>query len=194
MTKQRFTGPDFNALTPAQAKVVDAIKAGPRGEVVGPLRVWVTNPPLANAAQTLGQYARYDSLLPEYLSELAILVTARYWSSGFEWAHHAPIAASAGHSEAVIAALSRGQRPDLPDEKAAAVFAFAVELHRDKHVSDATYARAEAALGVEACVDLVAVCGYYTLISMTINAFGVPDGEGPVLADVDIPPHRMFAG
>ncbi len=188
----RYPGPAPDALTPAQAEQAAVIAAGPRGEVVGPLRVWLTHPALAASAQRLGQYARYDSSLPPVLSELAILVTARIWSSGFEWAQHAPIAAAAGHGATVIAAIAAGRVPDLVDEAARAVFDFAVELHRDKRVSDATYARTEAALGIAGCVDLVAICGYYTLISMTINAFTLADGDGPSLPATDLAPHEMF--
>lgn len=188
----RYVGPDEEALSDDQVAVAEAIKSGPRGEVVGPLRVWLTNPGLASRAQQLGQYARYDSLLPEYLSELAILVTGRYWSSGFEWAHHAPIAIRAGHSEAVVRDISLARRPEFSNDAARAVFEFAVELHRDKRVSDETYAAAERLLGIKKCVDLVGVCGYYTLISMTINAFEVPDGEGPGLPVLDIPPAEYF--
>lgn len=192
--KPRYVGPDAAALTAEQEAVAATIKSGPRGEVVGPLRVWLTNPGLAAHAQKLGQHARYDSLLSEYLSELAILVTGRYWSSGFEWAHHAPIAIRAGHSEAVVEEIAAARRPEFPDEAARVVFDFAVELHRDKRVSDETYAAAERVLGIETCVDLVGICGYYTLISMTINAFEVPDGEGPGLPVLDIPLAEYFHG
>ena len=188
----RYRGPDFDALTPEQTAVADAILSGPRGEVVGPLRVWLTNPNLAQTAQALGQYARFDSSLPPYRSELAILVTARYWSSGFEWAHHAPLAIAAGHTQTVVDDIAAARRPDLPDETARAIFAFAAELHRDKRVSDAAYATAERLLGPAGCVDLVGICGYYTLISMTINAFEVPPGEGPALPRLDLPPERYF--
>jgi 4-carboxymuconolactone decarboxylase len=41
-------------------------------------------------------------------------------------------------------------------------------------VTPATYARAVALLGEAAVVELVGILGYYTLISMTINAFEVP--------------------
>ena len=85
-----------SALSADQQAIHDDIVNGPRGAVVGPLRVWLQSPGLAKQAQALGQYARYDSVLPQVLSELAILVTARYWSSGFEWSHHVPIAIEAG--------------------------------------------------------------------------------------------------
>ncbi|SLN76796.1 carboxymuconolactone decarboxylase family protein [Roseisalinus antarcticus] len=189
--RPRPTGPDFDALSPDQARVAAAIKSGPRGDVVGPLRLWLISPQMAELAQALGQYARYDSVLPPDLSELAILVTARYWSSGFEWAQHAPIALAAGLPAEVVDAIAVGARPELTGALAA-VLDLAVELHRDKRVSDATYAAAEDLLGEQAVVDLVAICGYYTLISMTINAFELPDGTGPVLPPTQLSPHEMF--
>jgi len=172
---------DDSDLTPEQADVHDAIRSGPRGEVVGPLRVWLNAPGLARTAQALGQHARYDSSLPLHLSELAILVTGRIWSSGFEWAHHAPIALGAGVPPDAVEAIAHGRCARFDDAQMQAVFDCAVELHRDRRISDGTYATGLAALGPVGMVDLVGICGYYTLISMTINAFEVPDGDGPRL-------------
>jgi 4-carboxymuconolactone decarboxylase len=183
---------DPDSFTAEQRRVHDLIASGPRGEVAGPLRVWLTNPGLAETAQALGQYARYDSVLPPHLSELAILVTARIWSSGFEWSTHAPIALAAGVPEDVVEAIAHGRVAILGDDEAQAVFDCAVELHRDRAISDAAYGRGLAALGDRGMVDLVGICGYYTLISMTINAFHVPDGEGPALPVLDLAPQEMF--
>jgi 4-carboxymuconolactone decarboxylase len=179
-------------LTLDQRRVHDAIIAGPRGAVQGPLRVWLTSPALADRAQALGQFARFDSSLSKDLSELAILVTARIWSSGFEWSHHAPIARDVGLSDAVIAAIGAAQRPVFECAKRQAVFDCAVELHRDHRISDASFAAGIAALGDVGMVDLVGICGYYTLISMTINAFEVPDGDGPRLPDLSVPVAAYF--
>ena len=129
-------------------------------------------------AQALGQYARYESVLPLHLSELAILVTARYFSSGFEWKQHAPIALIAGIPEQAVSAIANAQRFSFEDPKMQAVFDFSVDLHGDRFVSDTSYNKALELLGQHACIDLVGVCGYYTFISMTINVFDVPDGEG----------------
>ena len=169
---------DPDTLEGEAKRVYDAIASGPRGKVEGPLRVWVQSPGLADRAQALGAFCRYDSALPPRLSELAILVTGAFWRAGFEWAVHAPIAAKAGVPDDVIEAIRTGQTPDFTDEDAAAVYAFALELHRDHRVSDETYARLTAVLGVRGAVDLVGILGYYTLISMTINAFEVPLPEG----------------
>lgn len=192
MSDSRFPDIEEDKLTPSQREVYDRIVSGPRGQVVGPLRVWLNSPDLADRAQALGQFARYDSALPPILSELAILVTARIWSSGFEWTHHAPIAAKAGLPAQVIDAIGQGRRPDLDDPTQKAVFDASVELHRDRGLSDATHDAALAALGRRGLVDLVGICGYYTLISMTINAFQIPDGDGPELPAIDTPAEAMF--
>ena len=179
-------------LNKEQTLVYETICNGPRGEVVGPLRVWLKSPNLAMKAQELGKFARYETSLSPIMSELAILVTARIWSSGFEWSHHAPIALAAGLEHHVVDSLSYAKVPVLNDDKLKAIFQFCVELHRDHNVSDATYAKAYENLGEVAVIELVAICGYYGFISMTINSFAVPDGDGPALPNLDIRAHSMF--
>ena len=175
-----------------QKRVFDAIVAGPRGRVAGPLQVWLQSPNLAARAQALGQFARYDSSLPPVLSELAILVTGRIWGSEFEWATHAPIAHAAGLPADVIKAISLGLRPNFQDHQQTLVFNFAVELHRDRAVSDASFAKATEALGTRGVVDLVGICGYYTLISMTINVFDVPYDTPAQLPALDLALSEYF--
>ena len=192
MKTPRYPDIDEASLTERQRQVYDRIVAGPRGQVVGPLRVWLHSPELADHAQALGGFVRYGTALPPILSELAILVTARIWSSGFEWSHHAPIAEAAGLDPAIIEAIGLARRPEFADTVQKALFDAAVELHRDRALTDATFDAALAALGRPALVELVGICGYYTLISMTINAFEVPEDEGPLLPETDIPAERMF--
>ena len=63
------------------------------------------------------------------------------------------------------------------------IYEFATQLHRDHRVNDETYAAAVREFGEEGTVDLVGILGYYTLISMTLNAFNVPlpEDENPEL-------------
>lgn len=175
----------YEDMTAEQQRVHDEIKAGPRGNVVGPLKVWLHSPGLATHAQKLGAYARFHSALPPELSEIAILVTGAHWRANFEWYAHARLAREAGISDAVIEAIRKGEEPALEDAKARAVYAVARELHESRALSDATYAAAEAALGHQGLVDLVGILGYYTLVSMTLNAFEVPTPDGSLpFADV----------
>jgi 4-carboxymuconolactone decarboxylase len=169
-------------LTPEQKRVHDTIVAGPRGQVRGPLAVWLRRPELAARAQALGEYCRYGSSLSKRLSELAILVTARHWAAEFEWFAHRKHAAEAGLAEDIIEAIREGRPPTFPDAEEQAVYDIAVAIYRDRRLSDDIYARGAAVLGEYRLIDLIGVLGYYALISMTINAFGVMPPEGTPLA------------
>lgn len=175
----------LEALSPAQRQVHDAILAGPRGVVEGPLKVWLRSAELASRAQELGAFCRYHTGLPKRLSELAILITGAHWKAGFEWFVHVPAALAAGLDPAAVEAIRGGRRPAFAQPDEAALYDFTRELLETRRVDDATYARAVEALGETGVVELVGILGYYALISMTIAAFQVPlpAGEPDPFAD-----------
>lgn len=176
----RIADLDLSQMTPAQRSVHDAIASGPRKGVRGPLAVWLHRPELAQHAQALGRYCRYETSLPPRLSELAILVLARTWGSEYEWYVHKPIALAAGVSPGVVEAIRTRATPVFDHAAEATIYQFLTDLHRDRVVSDAVYADAVAQLDEGGVVDLVGLAGYYTLISMTINVFQVtPPGDVP---------------
>jgi 4-carboxymuconolactone decarboxylase len=72
----------IDEMTDAQRRVAEEAASGKRGRVPGPLRVWLHSPEFGARAQRLGEFVRYDTVLGPKLSELAILVTARFWTSG----------------------------------------------------------------------------------------------------------------
>ena len=166
-------------MSDQQRRVYDAVMAGPRGVVRGPVQVWLQNPGLAEHAQALGAYCRFGTCLPPRLSELAIILTAVHWRAGYEWRAHAPMAAAGGLSEHAIEAIRTGQQPRFERDDERAVHRFTLEL-LDRHtVSPEAWDEAETALGPHGVVDLVGILGYYALISMTIKAFeiGVPPSD-----------------
>lgn len=178
MSSERFVDLDPADMSEAQKQVYDAIKSGRRGRVAEPFRMLLQSPELANRVQNLGAYVRFDSALPSRLSELAILITARFWSSPYEWHHHVRDGLAGGVPAEEIEAISRRERPDFDDEKADAVYDFATELHTTHAVTDATFARAKEQLGLQGVVDLIGIMGHYTLIAMVLNAFEVAEPEG----------------
>ena len=161
-------------LSEEQKEIHDTIVSGPRGHVVGPLRIWLNNPGLARSAQTVGEYARYGTSLSKGLSELAIITTGRVWSSAFEWEHHAPLAIEGGIDPENVNIISKGQRPNFTKVEEEAVFDFAAEANILKNVSDNTYNNLVNIINETAAIDIVGICGYYSLISMTLNVFKVP--------------------
>ncbi|MBL0422906.1 carboxymuconolactone decarboxylase family protein [Ramlibacter sp. AW1] len=171
--------------TESQRREADEVIRGPRGALLSPFVPLLRSPEFMGHAQRMGEYLRYRSALSLRLSELAILVTARQWSQQVEWAIHAPIAQREGVAPATIAAIAEGRQPDGLPEDEAVVVAFSTELHRNRSVSDATWARAVALFGEQGVVDLLGINGYYTLLSMVMNGART---EVPASAAAPLPP------
>lgn len=172
----RLSAHDLNKLSPRQREIHNDILSR-RGRVGGPFPVWLRNPELAECAQKLGAYCRYDTCLPPILSELAILVVAGYWDAPVEWGIHAPIARRVGLPEQVILDIEEGRPPHLEDSKARAVYDYTKELLASGRVGDALHARAVSELSESGVIDLVALIGYYSLVAFTLNAFEMPMPE-----------------
>ena len=171
---------DRAKLSDEQRRVAETIQSGPRGGLSGPFWPWLRSPELADRAQKLGEFVRYKTSLPPRLFELAVLVTARIWSAQFEWFAHAPLAIKAGVDEDIVEALARGDRPKFAKDDEAAVYEFCAELYATRRVSDARYQAVLRHLGEQGAVELVGILGYYALVSMTLNVFGVEVPKGTI--------------
>ena len=173
--------------TPEQRAVLAEATAGLRGRVPAPMRAWIASPELGRRAAALGEFLRYRTVLGPRLSELAILVTARVWSSRYEWHVHAIAARDAGLEDAIIEAIRTNRRPDFPDAPARVVHDAARAIHLDRGLTDAAYAEARDVLGDRGLAELVGLLGYYGLVSMTLNVFdiGVPEGAPDPFAEDD---------
>jgi 4-carboxymuconolactone decarboxylase len=190
---RRFRLIPLDEMTAEQRAVADAIRSGPRAAVAGssanaatpgsPFNPWLRSPEAADLLQRLGSYLRFKSSLPPRLNEFAILITARQWDSQYEWYAHHRLALAGGLNPAVAADLAEGKRPAGMQEDEAIVYDFCTEMHRERKVSDATYKRALDKFGERGIIDLIAVSGYYVLVSMTLNVDRTPvpgDGKPPL--------------
>lgn len=175
---------DLNKLNPEQKAVADAIVAGPRGGLRGPFESWLRSPKLADRAQKLGEYCRFHTSLPKDLAELGIILVGRHFKAQFEFYAHARLALEAGLSPDIVEAIRVRRTPPFKRDVEAAVHDFVVEYLARNRVSDANYKRVVDHLGEQGVVDLCGVCGYYMLVSMTLNVFEVPlpPGEPEPLA------------
>jgi 4-carboxymuconolactone decarboxylase len=175
--EERFPILKPEAMSPAQRQVAEAIAAGPRKSLGGPFNAWLRSPEVADRMQKVGEYLRFHSSVPRRLNEFAILITARAWNADYEWYAHYPLALAAGLKPAVAAELAAGKRPAAMAADEAVVFDFLTELRRDKRVSDARFAETKALLGDQGVIDLIALAGYYDLVSMTLNVAQVRPPE-----------------
>jgi 4-carboxymuconolactone decarboxylase len=192
--QRRFKLIPLENLTPEQRVLADAIRSGPRaamkssaaskpGPLGGPFNVWLRSPGMGNLIQQLGAEIRFRSSLPSKLNEMAILITARKWTSQYEWYAHHKVAMEAGLDPAIAQDIAQGRRPAKMSADEAIVYDVSRELHETQGVSDATYRAALDRFGERGVVDLIAVNGFYVLVSMCLNVDGtpLPGGEKPPL-------------
>jgi 4-carboxymuconolactone decarboxylase len=179
----RFPALTWEQMNDAQRTMTQNVLNGRRGNLGGPFNVLMRSPEMGDIAQKLGEYARFSPAMPPKLRELAIIVTARHWTSQYEWYAHRRAAAQAGLNEDIIRAIANRERPKGLDRDEQTVYDFATELLETKTVSDATFKRAHALLGDQGVVDTIAVMGYYQMVSMLLNVDNhpLPDGAAPEL-------------
>ena len=170
-------------LTEQQAQALADFVAA-RGQPTGPWNVLLRSPELMKRTRGLSDYLRFESVLPGYLRELAILMTARQWGQSYEWNAHYPLGLDEGLSAELMQAIAEGRRPEAMVEEEAILYDFCLELLRNHGVSDATYARAVERFGEQGVVETVSLAGYYTMIAMILNTARtpLPDGAKPALA------------
>ena len=164
-------------MTDAQKKAAAEFEAV-RGALTGPWAVMLRSPDMINRARGLSDYLRFKSSLPPRLSEFVILITAREWTQNYEWNAHHGLALKGGLKPEIAQAIAEGRRPEGMAEDEAALYDFCIELHRNKSVSDATYARALAKFGEQGIVDAVGLSGWYTLVAMQLNVARTPVPAG----------------
>ncbi|MFZ4409034.1 MAG: carboxymuconolactone decarboxylase family protein, partial [Paracraurococcus sp.] len=193
LAQERFPRIPPEQRTAEQAALAAAIQGGARASVPGrdnsiggPFNVWMRSPAVGDRLQQLGVQLRFHTSIPQALNEFAILITAREWSSQYEWFAHHRLALAAGLPAAIADQLAQGQRPVGMNDDQRIVYEFCTELHRNRFVSDATFDAVKQRFGEQGVVDLIAVSGYYVAVAMTLNTarVGLPDGVAPPLPEL----------
>jgi 4-carboxymuconolactone decarboxylase len=192
---RRFRLTPFTEMTPAQRAYADAVMSGPvsstgsaavvqgANTIGSPFNVYLRSPELAQEIRKVGEHIRFKSSLPARLNEFAILITARHWGSQYEWVAHHRLALKAGLAPAVAEDLAQGKRPNGMQEDETAIYNFSHELHNQHGVSDASFKAVADRFGEQGVMDLIAVNGYFTLVSMVLNVDRTPvpgGGKAPL--------------
>lgn len=155
---------------------------GDDGQFGGPFDAWIRSPELARRATSFGNFIWERTSLDRGIVELAIIITARYWRSNVEWVAHAAAAKTYGIPQDVIDSVFEGQRPGTTANDILAAYDFVYALNIDKDVPKEIYASAVEAFGEQGVMELIATSGFYTMVSMTLNAFEIQPA-----ADVELP-------
>jgi len=162
-----------------QKQTYDESIASKRGRPPPPMMAWLNSPEMARHATRLGAVLRFDTQFSAKLSEIAILVTARHWTSHYEWYAHKRLALNAGMDPRIIEDIRDRRTPHFDDPKGQMIYDLSRSLHEGHGVSKALYDEAVKVIGERGIVEIIGLCGYYTMVSMTLNTFEfeLPQGE-----------------
>ena len=167
-----------------QKATYDEAIAGKRGRPPAPMMAWLNSPEMARHATRLGGVLRFDTMFPAELSEIAILVTARHWTSHYEWYAHKRLALKGGMDPKIIEDIRDRRTPHFEDPTSQTIYDVAKSLHEAHGLTKPLYEEAVKVLTVRGLVEIIGLCGYYTMVSMTLNAFefDLPEGQVSELA------------
>jgi 4-carboxymuconolactone decarboxylase len=177
-------------LDAEQKALWDYILEGPRGASLsgpikylpGPFNPWMQIPSFGKLAAEMGERLRFRSVLPGKLRELAILTAGVHWKAEFEFWAHARAARAEGLPDSVIQALQAGTAVPYEDDLQRLVHTAAKDLVETGRPRVNLAEELADKLGWPAVVELVALVGFYCMVSFTLNAFEValPDGVAPI--------------
>ena len=127
---------------------------------------------------SFGNFIWQRTSLERRLVELAICVTGRFWRSNVEWVAHARMAKEHGVSEATLDDVMNLRPPTGAPADEQLVVEVSRALHETHELPRELYDRAVSEFGEQGLIELIATIGYYTTVSMTLNAFDIPVAEG----------------
>lgn len=159
----------YEQLTPRQKETWNS-HAERRDKPVGPYLTWLHSPDLMDKVSPLSNYFRFDCNLPVKLREFGILVMSRYWDAQYSWNAHVDKARAAGIPDDVIKDLAAGRKPDFKADDERIYYTFATEMLENHFVSQKTFDEARAHFGEKALVDLIGTVGYFSMLSIVLNA------------------------
>src|SRR5690349_9242645 len=191
VAQERYPTLNPDQLNPEQKAYVESLQKPPRNNTTAlrnpPSRVYMRSPALAPKLEAVPDYGRWGTGQPPRLTGLAIMITARHWSSQWIWRGHYRAAVKDGLDPCVGADIAGGRRPTKMKEDETILYNYATELYRDKAVSDATFAAAVKAFGEKGLIDLIATMGYYDTVAMTLitaKAVAPKEEDVPQLAEL----------
>jgi alkylhydroperoxidase family enzyme len=161
--------------------LVDAVRKRRGGELINLDRMLLHSPPFAAGWNAFFHEVRTELALQPKLRELAMCVPAVLNRAEYEFHHHAPEFIKAGGTQAQVEALRQLDPPhplpsgDLFDASERAAIQFAIEMTRNVHVSDSTFAAVQDALpDHQHIVELVGVIATYSTFHAMLDKQAQP--------------------
>lgn len=146
-----------------------------RGLVPGPHKIWLANPKLSRTIVPTGAYYQTESTLTKAEIEIATSVINGHWRAAYANYEHEKIGVEQGHlAPEKVQALIAGLPASFDDPRQQVVYELAAALAAARVVPLGLFRRAQGLLGDAGIVDVTALMGWFTTISLTLMAYDVP--------------------
>jgi 4-carboxymuconolactone decarboxylase len=156
--------------------IVDSIVAS-RGALQGPFTMFLHCPELAGRLAHLGAFVRFEGSLDMRVRVLAAMTVAREFEAVYVWGAQTGGARRLGVPEATITAIRENHSRGIPPEDAQIV-EVTRQLLRRHRIDDAAASALRARFGDDGFIQLTGAIGYYSMLSMTVNACELDAARG----------------
>lgn len=156
--------------------IVDSIISS-RGSLQGPFTMFLHSPEVAGRIAHLGAYVRFEGSLDMRVRVLAAMTVAREFEALYVWGAQTGSARRQNVAETTISAIRDNRSDGIPAEDLQ-IIDFTRALLRKHRVDNAAFAAMQARFGNDQLVQLTSAIGYYSLLSMTVNACELEAGPG----------------
>ena len=148
------------------------------GRIINVNYILANHPKLEERYLSFAMYILTESTLPQREREILILRIGWLCRSEYEFGQHTRVGKSAGLTDGEIRRITEGPKAPGWDPFDATLLQAVDELHADTFITDATWNALAKRYNQQQLMDVVATVGWYNLISMFLNSFGVQLDEG----------------
>jgi 4-carboxymuconolactone decarboxylase len=159
-------------LSAQQTDVVSRLMRG-RGRIPTPFRIWLHSPALADHLQGLGEFLTSRSALTARETKIVILYIAVHWHANYVFNAHAREARTLGLADNIIDAIGAGHTPPLTESRERLIYNLMTQLNGFDPAPDAAFDPLVRELGHAGVADLLALCGYFTAVSLATKLYRV---------------------
>ncbi|MGE0223730.1 MAG: carboxymuconolactone decarboxylase family protein [Acetobacteraceae bacterium] len=163
-------------VAPEHHAVVDAITAS-RGSLEGPFVAFLHSPEVAGRVAHLGTYVRFEGTLDFRVRVLAAMTVARHFEALYVWGAQTGSARRQNVPETTISAIRDNRSDGVPPEDMM-IIGFTRALLNRHRVDDAMFKAMQDRFGNDQLIQLTTAIGYYSLLSMTVNACELDPAPG----------------
>ena len=146
-----------------------------RGLVPGPHKIWLANSKLSQTIVPTGAYFQTESTLTKAEIEIVTNLINGHWGAAYGNYEHEKIGIEQGHLDPErVAALIAGLPTSFGDPRQQVVYELACALAARRVVPTGLFRRARDLLGDAGIVDVTALMGWFTTVSLTLMTYDVP--------------------